>query len=166
MNFHSYTPNQSLINNHPSNSFSSRLKTRGNHLPHAKTPAHRRAFGDLQLGGHAVHGVRIVSTTRKKEKKKVSHNISIYLGWLLIVFSPSHSCVGLLCWPIRRINELLEMFFLYTSAELVNWAKNPVHCIKMLAFWVKENPAVWHPRNDYKSELVNAKRYLALSMAY
>lgn len=30
-------------------------------MPHAETPAHSRAAGDLQLGGDALHGVRIVS---------------------------------------------------------------------------------------------------------
>lgn len=40
---------------------SHRFKTRGHHMSHAEAPTHRRAAGDVQLRGHAVHGVRIVS---------------------------------------------------------------------------------------------------------
>ena len=36
-----------------------RPQARGHHLPHVEAPAHRRAVGDLQLGGHALHGFRI-----------------------------------------------------------------------------------------------------------
>lgn len=39
----------------------SRSEARGQHLPHAQTPSHRGAAGDLQLGRHALHGLWIVS---------------------------------------------------------------------------------------------------------
>lgn len=40
--------------------FVSRSEARGQHLPHAQTPPHRGAAGDLQLRRHALHGVRVV----------------------------------------------------------------------------------------------------------
>lgn len=39
-----------------------RSETRGNNMSHAETSAHCRAFGNLQLRGHAVYGLWIVST--------------------------------------------------------------------------------------------------------
>ena len=42
--------------------FGCRPEAGGHHLPHAETPAHCGTAGDLFLRGHALHGVRIVST--------------------------------------------------------------------------------------------------------
>ena len=36
-----------------------RLEAGGHHLSHAQASSHRRAVGDLQLGGHALHGLRV-----------------------------------------------------------------------------------------------------------
>jgi hypothetical protein len=46
--------------------FPNRFEARGNNMSHAETSAHCRAVGNLQLRGHAVYGVRIVSIENLK----------------------------------------------------------------------------------------------------
>lgn len=43
-----------------------RLEERGQYMPSTKTPTHCRVIRDLQFRGHAVYGVRVVSTSHSQ----------------------------------------------------------------------------------------------------